>query len=163
MNTLSNNKLTLLFGVSLGIDATILMAIMMFTDLYLNPNMVWIFMLIIPLQLLTIIAALKMGTNNGNTYRDQIMLGLKVSLLAGLIAAGTSYLFTTTLKPTYFADIKAMGQQIYAKNPTPEMAAQIEQYNSMATPELNSLSGFLGSTICGFLMSLIVAAFLRKK
>jgi len=151
-------------GVLLGVLCVIWTFVMGFTGWYKDPVMLNMFFLVILLEIGIVIWAL-WRTAPTATWGGQIVNGLALSLMAGVIIAAGSLVFTTVAFPTYFADIQAaQAEMLKAQNlPDDQIRTQLAAAAAMQTPVMNALSGFAGTVVTGLIVAAIAGAFLRRK
>jgi hypothetical protein len=136
-----------------------------YTGWYKDPAMVNAFFLVIPLQIAVLWWALRKTAAEGQRFGGQLMAGLVISLVAGVIIFAGSYLFTTVLFPGYFDDVAAVSEQVYRSQgkSEAEIQALMESYRKGATPLMNSLTGLIGTVVTGLVASALIGAFVRRK
>ena len=151
-------------GVLLGILCTIWTFVMGVTGWYKDPVMLNLFFLVIPLEIGIVIWALR-KTAAGATWGGQIVNGLVLSLVAGVIIIAGSLVFTTVAFSTYFADIKAAQTELLRARGLSEadIRTQVAAAAAMQTPLVNALSGFVGTVVTGVIVAAIAGAFWRKR
>ena len=152
-------------GVILGLLVLVWTLIHGFTGWYKDPGMSWTFWMVIPFQIILLVWMLKNTKKLGFGYGQQVKAGLLMSLVAGAIIFVGSWLITTAVFPTYYADVRAMTEQaMTAKGWTPEqIAAAMEKEKGMLTPMGSSMAGFIGTTVTGLIAALIAAAMIRNR
>jgi len=152
-------------GVVLGLLVLVWTLIHGFTGWYKDPGMSWTFWMVIPFQIILLVWMLKNTKKQGFGYGQQVMAGLVMSLVAGAIIFAGSWLITTTVFPTYYADMRAMTEKVLvAKGLTPEqIAAAMEKQKGMMTPMGSSVAAFIGTTVTGLLAALIAAGLIRNR
>ncbi len=151
-------------GVLLGVLCVIWTFVMGFTGWYKDPVMLNLFFLVIPLEIGIVIWALR-KTAAGATWGGQIVNGLVLSLVAGVIIFAGSLLFTTVAFPDYFADLQAAQTQMLktAGMSEGEIKTQVAAAAAMQTPLVNALSGVIGTVVTGVIVAAIAGAIWRKK
>jgi hypothetical protein len=152
-------------GVILGLLVLVWTLVHGFTGWYKDPGMSWTFWMVIPFQVILLVWMLKNTRKQGFGYGQQVLAGLVMSLVAAAIIFAGSYLITTAVFPTYYADVRAMTEQaMTAKGWTPEqIAAAMDKEKGMLTPMGSAAAGFIGTTITGLLAALIASAIIRNK
>ena len=155
---------TLRAGLILGFSVVAWTFVMGFTGWYKHPSLLFLFWLVIPLQVGVLLWALR-GTAPGSGYGRQVWNGVSISLLASLIIFGGSLLFTTVVFPRYFQELEALGRQMMAsQGQTPEqIEAAVRAQAPMQTPLANAMAGVMGTMATGFLVSLVAAIWLRRR
>jgi hypothetical protein len=152
-------------GVVLGLLVLVWTLIHGFTGWYKDPGMSWTFWMVIPFQVILLVWMLKNTKKQGFGYGQQVVAGLVMSLVAGAIIFVGSWLITTAVFPTYYADMQAMAEKVLAaKGLTPEqIAAAMDKEKAMMTPMGSSITAFIGTTITGLVVALIAAVLIRNK
>ncbi len=86
-------------------------------------------------------------------------------MIGAVIIFFGSLLFTSVVYPNYFAEIRDIGRQTFmAQGMTLEQAeAQLKLMEPMQTPFMQALIGAVMTVVTGIVVSLVVAAVLRKK
>ena len=151
-------------GVLLGILVTIWTFVMGFTGWYKDPVMLNLFFLVILLEVGMVVWALA-RTAAHTTYGGQVVNGLVLSLMAGVIIVCGSLVFTMVAFPNYFADIQAAQTEMLKAQglSEAEIGTQVAASVAMQTPVMNALSGFAGTVVTGVIVAAIAGIFLRKK
>jgi hypothetical protein len=121
--------------------------------------------MVIPFQIILLVWMLKNTKKQGFGYGQQVLAGLVMSLVAGAIIFVGSWLITTAVFPTYYADLRAMSERVMvAQGWTPErIAAEMEKQKRMLTPMGSSMMGFIGTTVTGLVVALIAAVLIRDR
>ena len=151
-------------GLAIGVVTFLWTLVMGVTGWYKDPAMVPAFFLVIVFEVLLLYWGLKQ-TAVANGYGAQVMAGAKMSVLAAVIIAAGSYLFTTVLFPGYFADLREMQAQLLRAQGVAEaeVARQVEQAMQMQTPVINAITGAVGTILTGVVASALMAIGVRKK
>jgi len=151
-------------GVLLGVLTVVWTFVMGFTGWYKDPVMLNLFFLVILLEVGIVIWALR-KTAPSATWGGQVLNGLVLSLVAGVIIFAGSLLFTTVAFPTYFSDLQAAQAQMLkaAGLSEAEIQSQVAASAALQTPFMNALSGVIGTVVTGVIVAAIAGAFLRKK
>jgi hypothetical protein len=152
-------------GLLLGALVVVWTLVMGYTGWYRDPKLLNLFFVVIPLQVVVMVWGLRKTAAEGRGYGGQVVAGLLMSLVAGVLVVGGSYLFTTLLFPNYFDELAAIYRQQLAASgrSEAETAAMLEAYGKMNNANVNAMSGFMGTAITGLCVSLVAAAFVRKK
>jgi len=151
-------------GIILGILVEIWTVVVVATGWHKDPALMALFFLVIPIQITVLVMALKQTAADA-IYAKQVVNGLLISLIGGVIIFVGSYLLTTVVFPSYFDELRVAGTEILTKaGKTPEeIVVEMKKNESMYDPLQNSLAGFFGTSVTGLLVSMIAAIFLRKK
>lgn len=155
---------TLRYGILLGLSVAAWTFVMGFTGWYKHPSLLFLFWLVIPLQIGILLWALR-STAPTTGYGRQIWNGISISLLASMIIYSTSLFFTTVAFPHYFQELEALGRQMMAKQglSAEQIEAAVRAQAPMQTPRASAMAGAIGTVVTGTLTSLIGAVWLRKK
>ncbi len=151
-------------GLVLGILVEAWTAIVIVARWHLDPSKMWLFFLVIPLQLVIVLGALRREAPAAS-YGKQVLNGLVVSVVgAGIVFAG-SWLLTTVVFPNYFSELRAAGEAMQSSSGmTPEqIEAQMKQSAAMYDPVYNATTGAIATVVTGLVISVIAGPFLRKK
>jgi hypothetical protein len=125
-----------------------------------NPKTFAFFYLVVLIQVLILIWGLRQ-TAAQKSYGGQVLIGTGASIIAGILLFLYSLLVTTVLFPNLIGEMKAMAtQSLEAAGQTKE---QITAALTLNTPLNQATQGLLGTVITGFLASLVIAIFVRKK
>jgi hypothetical protein len=153
-----------LAGILIAVCCGLLQLIFGFTDWYKNPvwsNRFWdLFSLI---QLLCLIFGLFRTAKEGKRYREQVLSGTIMSLIAGMILFSLVILFGTVF-PHYaeaMATLQRRALESTGITPGP-VGSNLVFAAQTAVPVVQGGYTLLGTTVMGFLYSLIVSAVVRK-
>ena len=152
-------------GVILGLLVLVWTLIHGFTGWYKDAGMSWTFWMVIPFQIILLVWMLKNTKKQGFGYGQQVMAGLVMSLVAGAIIFAGSWLITTTVFPTYYADVRAMTEQVMVAQgrTADQIAAELEKQKGMLTPMGSSMMAFIGTTVTGLVAAMIAAGMIRNR
>ncbi|WLT32305.1 DUF4199 domain-containing protein [Geothrix sp. PMB-07] len=155
---------TLRAGLILGLSVAAWTFVMGFTGWYKNPSLLFLFWLVVPLQIGILVWALR-GLAPVSGYGRQVWNGVSISLLASILIYWGSILFTTVVFPHYFQDIEALGRAMMAKQGlgAEQIEAAVKAGAAMQTPRASAMAGAIGTMVTGFLTSVVGAIWLRKK
>jgi vacuolar-type H+-ATPase subunit I/STV1 len=139
--------------------------VMGITGWYLHPTLQNLFWIVILIQLAVLVWGLRRTAGEGRSYWGQVGAGTLMSVFGGVIIFFGSLLFTLVLFPHYFEDVRKVGEGMLraAGKSEADIKNLLDAQASMQTPFFSALSGFLGTVVTGFVISLIAGAFLRKK
>lgn len=151
-------------GALLGVLVALWTFVMGFTGWYRQPSLLFLFWLVIPLQIVVLVLMLR-KTAPAAGYLRQVQNGVAASVIASIIIFASSLLFTMVVFPSYFAELEALGRLQMAKQGlSPEqIEAVVKAQAPMQKPLGSAFAGALGTWITGLFTSLIAAAWLRKK
>ncbi len=151
-------------GLILGGLVVLWTFVMGFTGWYRQPNLVPLFWLVIPLQIAVLAGMLRLTAPTGGYFR-QVQNGVAASVIASLIIAVGSLLFTTVVFPSYFREMEALGRlQLAQQGFGPEqIEAVVKAQAPMRTPLGSAFAGALGTWITGLVTSLVAAVWFRRR
>ena len=149
----------------LGLTCMAWQLVMGLSGWYLHPVLLNLFWVVILIQVGVLVWGLRMTAAEGRTYSGQVGAGTLMSVFGGVIIFLGSLLFTTLFFPHYFEDIRRVGEEVLKGKgmSASDVKTQLDAQAAMQTPFFSALSGFLGTVVTGLVISLIVAAFVRKK
>ncbi len=151
-------------GLAIGIATFLWTLLMGYTGWYKDPAMVPVFFFVIVFEVVLLYWGLRQ-TAGVNGYGRQVLAGTGMAVVAAVIIAIGSYVFTTVLFPTYFADLREMQVALLRQQQVPEedIARQVEQAMAMETPVVNALTGAVGTIVTGVVASALLAISVRRK
>jgi hypothetical protein len=152
-------------AVVLGLTCMAWQLVMGLTGWYLHPVLLNLFWIVILIQIGVMVWGLRLTAAEGRTYGGQVGAGVLMSVFGGVIIFFGSLLFTTVFFPHYFEDIRRVGEEMLKAKGMSDAAvkAQLDLQAPVQTPFMSALTGFLGTVVTGLVISLITAAFIRKK
>ena len=155
---------TLRAGLILGLAVAAWTFVMGFTGWYKHPGLLYLFWLVIPLQIGILLWSLR-STAPVTGYGRQVWNGVSSSLLGSILIYWASILFTTVVFPHYFQDLEVLGRQMMAKQglSANQIEAAVRAQAALQTPRASAMAGAIGTVVTGFLTSVVAAVWLRKK
>ena len=158
-------KSILTTALVLGLSCMAWQLVMGLTGWYLHPVLLNLFWIVILIQIGVMVWGLRITAGEGRTYGKQVAAGVLMSVFGGIVIFFGSLLFTTVLFPHYFEDIRRVTEEVLkAKGLSPDsIKSQMDLQATAQTPLVSALSGFIGTIVTGLIISLVVAAFVRKK
>ncbi len=153
------------YGVLLGAGVVIWTFVMGFTGWYKDPALLNLFFLVIPFQIALLVWALKETAAQGRRYGGQVLAGVIISLIGGVLICAGSMVFTSIVFPHYFSEITAIQQQMLMEQgkSAQEIRTTMEMAAKTNTPVASAVSGFVGTVVTGLVASLVIGAFVRAK
>ncbi len=139
--------------------------VMGFTGWYRHPTLLHLFLAVaIPWQVAVLLWTLRASAPT-HGYLRQVASGLATSALGGVLIFLGSLAFTTLAFPDYFRELEATGRALMVqKGVAPDqIEAAIRAAAPTQTPMFNALSGAVGTLVTGLLVSLVAAAFIRRR
>jgi hypothetical protein len=106
-----------------------------------------------------------LAANEDFSYGSALGAGVMVAVFAGLFGMATTYLYMDVINPG-MKDLLVQNQvqKLEAAGMSADMVAQMETTTrKMMAPPLMAALGFLGAVMSGTIISLIAAAFLKRK
>jgi hypothetical protein len=151
-------------GVWIGAACVAWMFVMGFTDWYKDPALVNLFFLVILFEIVLLFVGLR-ATAATLGYGQQVVTGTLMSVVAAAIIFCGSLVFTTVAFPSYFADLRAVHEQVLRAEgkSQAEIDAAAQAAAAGQTPLANALAGALGTVVTGGLASAVIAIFQRRK
>jgi hypothetical protein len=151
-------------GLLIGVSVVAWTFVMGFTGWFLDPALLNLFFLVIPIQIALLVFGLRSSAAE-NGYGKQVLSGTVASLLASALIFGGSILFTTVAFPNYFDELRAVHSSMLEKagKSPEEIRTEVEAMAATQTPLLQALFGAIGTIVTGFVSSLVIAAFARKR
>jgi hypothetical protein len=158
-------KTVVRYGIILGVLVELWTVVMIATGWYKDPALLMLFFLVIPLQITILVVALRETAAAGAVYGKQVLNGIGISVIAGVIVFFGSAFLTTVVFPNYFAELKEMGAEMLAKagRPAEEIESQMRVNAAMYDPWMNALQGLIGTVVTGAIVTAIAGAFVRKR
>jgi uncharacterized membrane protein YeaQ/YmgE (transglycosylase-associated protein family) len=151
-------------GVGIGGLCGLWTLVMGLTGWYRHPQLLNLFWVVIPIQAGVLVWGLR-ETAAGQGYTRQVAAGTLGSMLGGVILFFVSLLFTNVLFPRYFEELRALHEgMLRAQGMSDALVRQtLAASAAVQTPFWNAFFGFFGTTVTGLVLSLALAAFLRKR
>ena len=152
-------------SVALAVAVALVSILIAVTGLHTNP-MVSGLVSIVVFVLFTVAAVLWVlkQTAADNGYGRQLLNGLLLGVVSGVLIFVFSWLILTVLFPDYLGESQDAMVFMLENSGLPEaqLNAQIAKVEA-ATPTSNAFSGMIGTIITSLVVSAIVAIFFRKK
>jgi len=157
-------SVTLRGGVTIGLLCALWTYVMGWTGWYRDPALLNLFWIVIVIEIAVLVWALRSVSSAGATYGGLVREGTLMALLGGVLIFIGSYLFTTVFFPEYFREIREISGEIMKAEglSAEEIRLRLEAQDTMASPFLNALMGFLGTLLTGVLASALLGLVLRK-
>jgi hypothetical protein len=151
-------------GIVLGVACELWTLVMGVTGWYKHPALMNLFWVVILIEIGVLVWALR-KTAPTTAYLGQVGNGTMVAVVAAVIIFFGSLLFTSVLFPHYFEEVCAVQKEMLhnAGKTDAEIKAYLDMGASLRTPLANALLGVFGTVVTGFLASLVIGAFSRKK
>jgi hypothetical protein len=152
-------------GVVLGLIVGVWMFIYGFAGFYKSQQTGWLFIAGATLiEIGVLIWGLKKTVAEGKRYGGQLVAGLLICLIGGVIIIVFSMVWTAVF-PDVFEVTEALTADRLADTGLSEeqIEAQMAATAFTRTPLFSAISGFIGTMFTGLIISLITAAFIRVK
>ncbi len=151
-------------GIAIGISCAVWMFVMGFTGWYRDPVMLNAFWVVVAIEIGLLVWGLRC-TAATRGYWGQVGAGTAMAIIGAVIIFGASVLFTAVVFPDYFHELRAIQEQILRDSGMAEgdIQARLQAGAAMRTPVMNALQGFVGTVVTGFVASLVIAAFTRRR
>lgn len=158
-------KTVFVTGLLLGVLVVAWQLVMGYTGWYKDRVMLNLFFAVIPIQIAVLWWGLRRTAAEGRRYLGQVVAGLLVSLIGGVLIVGGSYLFTSVLFPNYFAELAAIYERDLrtAGQSEPQVQAALAAYARVNNANVSATAGFVGTVVTGLVVSLVLAAFVRRR
>ena len=155
---------TIKYGLIIGLACALWTYIMGFFGWYTDPALSNLFWIVILIEIVVLFFGLKKTMSNKN-YWQQVGTGTLMAVFGSIIIFIASIIFTTVLFPNHFNEMTEFNRKMLEQQgKTPqEVETLIQQMSAAQTPFFQALSGMLGTIFTGFVGSLIISAFYRKK
>jgi hypothetical protein len=152
-------------GLLLGLVVAVWDFVYGFAGLYRSAAGGGIFLLVVILiQIAGLICGLKQTVKDGRGYGGQVLAGILICLVAGVVIVIASFAFTAV-----FTDVFDVAAELQADSWAQagmsdlDIEATLAKTEFMRTPWFQAMMGFVGSMITGTVFSLIIAAFVRVR
>lgn len=151
-------------GIVLGVAVFLYTMIHGFSGMYKNPSIGWVFPVLATLIEIGVLIWVLRQTAATKGYGGQLGAGTMVAVVGGVIIIFSSLLFTSM-----FPDYKEIGLAAAADGwrdagmSEEQIEQQLPVAAAMMSPIPQALIGFVMTVITGFVASLVIAAFVRKK
>lgn len=152
-------------GLVLGVVVVLWQLVMGYSGWYKDPKLLNLFFVVIPIQVAVLWWGLRKTAAEGRRYGGQVLAGVLMSLIGGVVIVGGSLLFTTVLFPNYFTELAGIyAQQLRASGQTEaQVEAALVEYAKVNNSGVSAMAGFVGTAVTGLVVSLVAAAFVRAK
>ena len=161
----STARVALKWGVVLGVVLIVYTLILFLTEQVGNQNLGWISL---ALSVTFIVLAMRefRTLNEGYLSLGEGMgVGTLVSAISGLISATFSTIYTTFIDTAFYERLTdTMQEQLEEQGRSEtEIEQSMEIMKMFQSPGLSFAFGLIGAVVFGLILSLIIAAILRKK
>jgi hypothetical protein len=153
-------------GIVFGAIVVVWQLIFGFAGMYKNPALGWVFPVIaIVITAGVLYWALKQTASEGKGYWGLVGTGMVIALIACVLIIAVSLLYTSVLFPDYAElGLAQAAEQIEASGlPQEQQEAQMKFAEWLASPVPQAVAGAVMTLITSFVVSLVVAAIVKKK
>jgi hypothetical protein len=159
-------KANLTSGLILGLAGIVYSLVMYFLDLSLNQAQGYIFMVVQIALLFYLVKAYRDNYMHGMiTYGQALGAGVVICLYYSIIAAVFAYILFAVIDPGLLDKQLAIAEEMMLKRgiPQAQIDAGMAVQKKIMIPEVMAPVSILGNMFFGLILSLIVAAFVRKE
>lgn len=153
-------------GILLGILVSIWTYIFGLTGMHKNMGTAMLFPIVATLiELGVLVWALRRTAAEGRRWLGQVSAGTLLSFIGGSLILAMSYIYVTQVHPTYMAEVQDAGLAFYRSQGMTEEEIQqvLAPQAKFQTPMAQAVMGFVGCVVTGFILSLVLAIFIRNK
>ncbi|WP_338872354.1 DUF4199 domain-containing protein [Spirosoma sp. SC4-14] len=160
----SSTRLALKWGVILGIVLMLITLVLYLTDQTTNP---WFSVLTLAVMIAALILAMQeyRKVNGGfMSYGEGVGMGALLSGVAGILASAFSTFYNVVIDPTIQQRaFEQARERLENQNMSDEQIDQALEFSQkFQSPGFTFIAGVFGTIIMGALLSLIIAAFIRR-
>ena len=161
----SSNPVAMKWAMITALITMISWFILYLTNLYMNQAVSWLLYVVYIIGMVMAMKEFRDKVNGGfMKYGTAFMIGFKVAAITGLASSILGYIMSKWVDPSMMDAIKQKAtQDMIAKGLSD---AQIDQAMNMTSfffkPEFILIGGLIGALIFGAILSLIVAAFMKR-
>ena len=149
-------------GVLLGFLVTLWIFIYGLTGMHKTVALAMLFPIVATLiEIGVLVPALKKTAAQGRGWLGQISAGTLLAFVGGCLIFAMSYLFVTTIQPSYTAESNAAATAMMQAKGMAE--ADIQAALAQSTPINGAFTGFVATVLTGFVASAILGFFIRHK
>lgn len=150
------------YGIILGLASGILGFVLAGLGLHQNPLMPTLFVIVVfILNIVLIYIALKEMAAT-STWGKQVVNGLTLGVIAGVIAFLSSLLMTEVVFTNYYDELLTAQRNLIVNAGLPQEVVEAQlQALDQVTPMASAFQGFLGSVLTSLIASAIIGIFQR--
>ena len=159
-------KANLVNGLILGLLGVVFSLVLWFLDLTFNKNLGYIFMIVEIVILFFLVKSYRDNYLHGAiSFGQALGAGVVIFLYTSIITGIFSALLYTVIDPELMNKGLAATEEIYRERgmPQEQIDMGLKMAGKMMKPAISIPIGLIISMFFGFIMSLIVAAFVRKE
>ena len=153
-------------GILLGILVSIWTYIFGMTGMHRSATGPLVFACVATLIELVVLAwALKRTAAEGRRWFGQVSAGTLLAFIGGCLILATSYLYMTSVNPGYLAEAREATAAALRSTGLDEAAieSRLASQGLNQPPMAQAVTGFVMTVITGFVLSAILAIFIRNK
>lgn len=151
-------------GLAIGVGCVAWTFVMGLTGWYKHPALLNLFWVVVAIEVAALVWGLGL-TSDRKRYWGQVGAGTMMSVIGAVVIFCGSLLFTTVAFPNYFAELRAVQEQMLQARglAADEVARQVAAAAALQTPFVQALMGAVGTVVTGLVASLVIAAFRRAR
>jgi hypothetical protein len=155
---------TIKAGIVLGVLCSLWTYVLGFTGWYKDPVLMNVFYIVFFIEIAVLIWGLKQ-TAETKGYGGQVVSGLIISAVGGVIIFVNSIIFTSVVFPNYFEEIRIVYVEMLRTEgkSEEEIKMVIDALAGSQTPVMGAIYGFVGTVMTGLIASLLIAIGYKKK
>lgn len=152
-------------GILIGVLCGLWTMVMGFTGWYKEPSHASAFFVVIVIEVAGLIWGLRQTAAQGRTYSGQVAAGTLISMIAGIIIVGASFLFTNVAFPEFREELASMYRQTLQQQgkPDAEIASEVSAWLEGQTPLRQAANAFFGTFTTGVVASAIVSVWIHAR
>lgn len=163
--TPSTAKLALKWGLISGVATMLYSTLLYTTGLFNNPSASWV-TIILAVVFITLAMREFRELNGGYlSYGEGVGLGTLTAAISGLLSATYGMIYTSFIDPTIMDQIIEANRERMEEQgqlSDEQIEAAMETMQAFQSPGITFFVGVLGAVLGGLLISLIVAAIMRR-
>lgn len=157
---------SLKWGVIIGVILIIYTLLLYILDLSMNKALGWLSFVILIVGVFMAIKNYRDKLNNGLlSFGNGFSIGLLIFIFSGIISAIFSYVLFTYIAPELIDKITAAAEENLLNKGIPEdmIETQMAMAKKFMSPTFMVLTSLISSVVIGAIISLIIAAILKKE
>ena len=153
-------------GILLGILVSIWTFVYGMAGMHRSMSTAMLFPLVATvIELAVLVWALRRTAAEGRRWFGQVSAGTLLAFIGGCLILATSYLYVTQFHPTMMAEANDASIAFWRQQGWDEAKIQstMAEQAPYQTPMAQAVVGFLATVVTGFVLSAILALFIRSK
>lgn len=162
---MSAKKTVFIAGEVLGFLVAGWTFVMGLTGWYKHPTLLNLFWMVIAIEIAVLVWGLGKVRHEVPSFWGQVGAGTAIAALAAPLIFAGSIIFTTVAFPDYFAELRAVYEEILraeGKSPA-EITAALDAASATQTPFIQAATGAIATIVTGFAASMVIAAIGRSR